>query len=227
MAMRSKPYQQMKKSAPAQPVTIEEAMTWLKENTKTKFDSTVEVHLRLGVDPQKSDQMVRGQIVLPAGAVTKPAIVVFTDNAAQQKEALAAGAAAAGGIELINQIKTEGSLRADITISTPSMMPKVAQIAKVLGPQGLMPNPKTGTVTDQPAVVIGELLAGKISFKMDQLGNIHQAVGKISWDADKIILNTKVFLEAVKAAKPSASRGEFFKSIFLKSTMSPSIPLKV
>lgn len=215
----------MKKSAPAQAVSLEDAVLWLKENTTTKFDSTVEVHVRLGVDSQKSDQMVRGQIVLPAGAVTKPVIVVFTDSVAQQKEAIAAGAAAAGGIELINQIKTDGSLRADITISTPAMMPKVAQVAKVLGPQGLMPNPKTGTVTDQPSAVIGELLAGKISFKMDQLGNIHQAVGKVSWDADKIILNAKVFLEAIKAAKPSASRGEFFKSVSLKSTMSPSLPL--
>lgn len=217
----------MKKSAPAQAVSIEDAVSWLKDNSKTKFDSTVEVHVRLGVDSQKSDQMVRGQITLPAGAVTKPVIVVFTDSAAQQKEAIAAGAAAAGGIELINQIKTDGSLHADITISTPAMMPKVAQIAKVLGPQGLMPNPKTGTVTDQPSAVIGELLAGKISFKMDQLGNIHQAVGKVSWDADKIILNTKVFLEAVKAAKPSASRGEFFKSVSLKSTMSPSLPVSL
>lgn len=225
--MRSKSYQQMKKSAPAQAVSLEDAVSWLKENTTTKFDSTVEVHVRLGVDSQKSDQMVRGQIVLPAGAVTKPVIVVFTDSAAQQKEVIAAGAAAAGGIELINQIKTDGSLRADITISTPAMMPKVAQIAKVLGPQGLMPNPKTGTVTEQPSAVIGELLAGKISFKMDQLGNIHQAVGKVSWDADKIILNAKVFLEAVKAAKPSASRGEFFKSVSLKSTMSPSLPLSL
>ena len=217
----------MKKAIPSQPLTIDEAVAWLKANVKTKFDSTVEVHIRLGVDAQKSEQMVRGQVVLPAGAVTKPAIVVFTDSAAAQKEAMAGGAEAAGGVELIEQIKKDGSLRADITIATPSMMPKVAQIAKILGPQGLMPNPKTGTVTDQPAAVISELLAGKISFKMDQLGNLHQAVGKISWDEEKITLNTKTFLDAVKAAKPSASRGEFLKSVFLKSTMSPSLPLNV
>ena len=217
----------MKKAIPSQPISIDEAVAWLKANVKTKFDSTVEVHIRLGVDAQKSEQMVRGQVVLPAGAVTKPAIVVFTDSAAAQKEAMAGGAEAAGGVELIEQIKKDGSLRADITIATPSMMPKVAQIAKILGPQGLMPNPKTGTVTDQPAAVISELLAGKISFKMDQLGNLHQAVGKISWDEEKITLNTKTFLDAVKAAKPSASRGEFLKSVFLKSTMSPSLPLNV
>lgn len=217
----------MKKAIPSQPISIDEAVAWLKANVKTKFDSTVEVHIRLGVDAQKSEQMVRGQVVLPAGAVTKPAIVVFTDDAAAQKEAMAGGAEAAGGVELIEQIKKDGSLRADITIATPSMMPKVAQIAKILGPQGLMPNPKTGTVTDQPAAVISELLAGKISFKMDQLGNLHQAVGKISWDEEKITLNTKTFLDAVKAAKPSASRGEFLKSVFLKSTMSPSLPLNV
>jgi len=217
----------MKKELPSQPVTIAEAIAWLKANVQTKFDSTVEVHIRLGVDSQKSEQMVRGQVVLPAGAVTKPFIVVFTDSAAQQKEALASDAGAAGGLELIEQIKQAGSLKADITIATPSMMPKVAQIAKILGPQGLMPNPKTGTVSDQPATVIGELLAGKISFKMDQLGNLHQAVGKLSWEADKIFLNTKVFLDAVRAAKPPAARGEFLKAVFLKSTMSPSIPLQV
>ena len=217
----------MKKAIPSQPISIDEAVAWLKANVKTKFDSTVEVHIRLGVDAQKSEQMVRGQVVLPAGAVTKPAIVVFTDDAAAQKEAMAGGAEAAGGVELIEQIKKDGSLRADITIATPSMMPKVAQIAKILGPQGLMPNPKTGTVTDQPAAVISELLAGKISFKMDQLGNLHQGVGNIRWDEEKITLNTKTFLDAVKAAKPSASRGEFLKSVFLKSTMSPSLPLNV
>lgn len=217
----------MKQSAPSEPIAVEEAVAWLKANVKQKFDATVEVHLHLGIDPAKSEQRVRGQVVLPAGAVTPPVIIVFTDIVAQQKEALLGGANQAGGEELINQIKTAGSLSADVTIATPSLMPKIAQIAKILGPQGLMPNPKTGTVTDNPMAVINELLAGKISFKMDQLGNIHQAIAKISWETDKIIQNFQTFIEAVKASKPAAARGEFLKSVTIKTTMSPSLHLTV
>jgi len=221
--MRSKHYQQLKKSAPTETVNLDEAISWLKENTGQKFDATIELHFHLGIDPAKSDQMVRGQVNLPAGAISQPNIVVFTDDSKQQKAVLASGAKQAGGEEVVKEIASSGHLEADVTIATPSMMPKVAQIAKVLGPKGLMPNPKTGTVTDEPEATLQDLLGGKVSFKMDQQGNIHQAVAKTSWEADKIKDNTTAFINAVKGAKPDTAKGEFIKSISIKSTMSPAI----
>lgn len=223
--MKSKTYLQLKKEAPTDSVELVEAVKWLKENTRKSFDETIELHVSLGVNYEKSDQMVRGQVMLPAGAVGIPDIVVFTDDESEQKEAEKAGAKQAGGEKLISEIESKGSLSADITIATPGMMPKVAGIAKILGPKGLMPSPKTGTVSDEPVEVVKELLGGKISFKMDQLGNIHQAIGKASWDEDKIISNVETLLQAITAAKPDAAKGEFLKAIYIKGTMSPSLKI--
>jgi large subunit ribosomal protein L1 len=225
--MRSLSYQQLKEKAPTKPIDLATAITWLKENSRQSFDETIELHFRLGVNAEKSDQMVRGQVKLPAGAVTKPDIVVFTDSEAEQKEVIAAGAKKAGGEKLINEISSSGTLKADITIATPDIMPKVAKTARTLGPKGLMPNPKTGTVSDKPAELVKELLSGKISFKMDQLGNIHQAVGKASWDNDQIATNAQTLIQAVKSSKPASSKGEFLKAVFIKSTMSPSLRITV
>jgi len=152
---------------------------------------------------------------------------VFTEDIATQKKATEAGAKRVGGDELIKDIEETGKLDADITIATPSMMPKIAAVAKVLGPKGLMPNPKTGTVSDDPVAVVKELLGGKLSFKMDQLGNLHQALAKVSWDADKISSNVEAFIQAVKDARPASTKGELILTISLKSTMSPAIRLTV
>lgn len=223
--MKNKLYQQLKKDAPTENVDLETAVKWLKKNTRKTFDETIELHIRLGVNHEKSDQMVRGQVTLPSGAIGIPDIVVFTDVESEQKESKQAGAKTAGGEELIAEIDSKGSLKADITIATPSMMPRVAKIAKVLGPKGLMPSPKTGTVSDKPTEVVKELLGGKISFKMDQLGNIHQAIGKASWNDDQIITNIQTLLQAITSAKPDSAKGEFLKATYIKSTMSPTIKI--
>ena len=183
---------------------IATAVKEVKEAAKAKFDETVEVHVHLGVDPEKSDQMVRGSVTLPAGTPKKKNVVVVDD---------------ATGEALIAQIEKDGALDADIVVATPSMMPKLAKVAKILGPQGLMPNPKTGTVSDTPEEVVKELEGGKISFKMDKGGTIHEAVGKASWDAEKLEQNVAALIEAVKAAKPASAKGTYLKSISVCTTM--------
>ncbi len=189
--------------------TIEEAVKKLKELPKKKFDETVEIHIHLGIDPQKSDQTVRGSVVLPAGAPKQKKVVVIKNDAASEK--------------LLADIEKSGTLDADVVIATPDMMPKIAKVARILGPKGLMPNPKTGTVTPNPEEVLKELAGGKLSFKMDQLGNIHEAVAKVSWEAEKIADNIRALVEAVKNARPASAKGEFLKNIVIKSTMSPAV----
>ena len=183
---------------------IATAVKEIKEAAKAKFDETVEVHVHLGVDPEKSDQMVRGSVTLPAGTPKQKKVVVVDD---------------ATGEALIAQIEKDGTLDADIVVATPSMMPKLAKVAKILGPQGLMPNPKTGTVSDTPEEVVKELEGGKVSFKMDKGGTIHEAVGKVSWDAEKLEQNVGALIEAVKAAKPASAKGTYLKSISVCTTM--------
>lgn len=224
--MRSKQYQAVKEKAPTEKVDIKTAVAFIKENARQSFDETVEVHVRLTVDPSKSEQMVRGSVSLPAGTPKQQKIVVFTEDAAQQKDSLAAGAAQSGGEELIDEIVKNKSLAADITVATPAMMPKVAKAAKILGPKGLMPNPKTGTVSPDPVDVVKDLLSGKLSFKMDQLGNIHQAIAKVSWDEEKIISNAEAFCQAINSARPDSAKGELIHNITIKSTMSPAVSVK-
>jgi len=207
--MSGKTYKAAKEKFPAEATDLEAAVKALKENARQKFDETVEVHMHLGIDPQKSDQMVRGSVTLPAGTPKQKKVVIIKNDAASEK--------------LIAEIEKSGSLEADIVIATPDMMPKIAKVARILGPKGLMPNPKTGTVTPNPEEVVKELAGGKVSFKMDQLGNIHEAVGKLSWDAEKIVRNVQALVEAVRAARPAGARGELVKKVVVKSTMSPAI----
>jgi large subunit ribosomal protein L1 len=225
--MRSKQYQSIKTKAPTEAVDITSAVAFIKENARKGFDETVEVHVNLNINSSKSDQMVRGSISLPAGSPKKQKIVVFTEDSTQQKDSLAGGAAQSGGEELINEIIKNKSLDADITIATPDMMPKVAKAAKILGPKGLMPNPKTGTVSPEPIKVVKELLSGKASFKMDQLGNVHQPIAKVSWDEEKIVSNAEAFLQALNSARPDSAKGELIRNISIKSTMSPAISIKL
>lgn len=188
---------------------IATAVKQLKEQAKRKFDETVEVHIHLGIDSQKSEQMVRGQVSLPSGTPKPKKVVVIKNDTASEK--------------LLADIEKNGRLDADVVIATPDMMPKIAKVARILGPKGLMPNPKTGTVTPNPEEAIKDLAGGKISFKMDQLGNIHEAVGKVSWDAEKIAANVQALIEAVRNLRPVGAKGEFLKKIVVKSAMGPAI----
>lgn len=217
--------QQNNNDSPTNAVDIPTAVDFLKSHTRPTFDETIEIHIHLGIDPQRSEQMVRGEVVLPSGAPKKKRIAVFAETETQQAAAKKAGAVVVGGDELIKTIQDQGALDADIAVATPTMMRKIAKIARILGPRGLMPNPKTGTVSPDPAKVVKELTGGKLSFKMDQLGNIHEALAKVSWDADKISSNASVFIEAVKQNKPAAAKGKFIHSITLASTMSPGIKI--
>lgn len=225
--MRGKNYTKIKEQAPTRAVSVEEAVTFLQANCQGKFDQTVEVHLHLGVDPAKSDQSVRGSVQLPGGTPKQKKVAVFTTDTGKQAAAQVAGATIVGGDELIAQILAAGSLAADVTVATPDMMPKLATIARILGPKGLMPNPKTGTVTADPEKVVKELAGGKISFKMDALGNIHEGVGKISWDPAKIAANVTALVMAVRAARPATQKGIFIRSVSLKATMSPAVAVAV
>jgi large subunit ribosomal protein L1 len=223
--MRSKAYKAVKEKVPATAVSLTAAVQFIKDNARKTFDETIEVHVRLGIDASKSDQMVRGTVSLPSGAAKQKRIAVFAAGAAEQKAALAAGAVIAGGEELIAKVVETGKLDADIAVATPDMMPKIAKVARVLGPQGLMPNPKTGTVVAKPAEAVAALQGGKISFKMDQLGNLHESVGKASWEAEKIVANVRAFMEAVQAARPATAKGQFLRRVVLKSAMGPAIPV--
>lgn len=207
--MRGKTYKTLKEKTPVEAIDLQTAIKFLQDNAGKKFDQTVEVHINLGVDPKKSEQQVRGSVTLPSGTPKQKKVVVIKNDSASEK--------------LIAEIEKTGSLDADVVIATPDMMPKIAKVARILGPKGLMPNPKTGTVTPNPDEVIKELAGGKISFKMDQLGNIHESVGKLSWDIEKITANVEALLEAVKAVRPAGAKGNLLKKVVVKSTMSPSI----
>lgn len=221
--MRSKSYKQVKEKLNEEQMPLAAAVQFLKENARAKFDETVELHIVLGVEAGKSEQSVRGSVVLPEGTPKQKRVAVFTTDEAKQAEAKKAGAALVGGDSLIADIEKNGISDIDITIATPDMMAKIAKIAKVLGPKGLMPNPKTGTVTPDVAKAVAELAAGKVSFKMDNQGNVHGAIAKASWTAEKTETNARAFIEAVRAVRPATQRGEFMKKIVLKTSMSPAI----
>lgn len=207
--MRGKNYNSVKEKVPQDAVDIQTAVKFLQDNAGKKFDATVEVHIHLGIDPEKSEQMVRGSVTLPAGAPKQKKVVIIKNDDASEK--------------IIAEIEKTGSLDADVVIATPDMMPKIAKVARILGPKGLMPNPKTGTVTANPDEVVKELAGGKVSFKMDQLGNIHESVGKVSWDTEKIVANVQALIEAVKAVRPAGTKGNLLQKVVVKSTMSPAI----
>lgn len=200
---------------------LEEAIKIIKENKTAKFDETLEIHVRTGVDPKRSDQQVRGTVNLPHGTGKSKRIAVITSTKA--KEAKEAGADVIGGEEMIDKIKSgkifSGKESFDILVATPEMMPKLAVVAKILGPKGLMPNPKTDTVTAKVKETVEALKKGKAAFKNDNSGNIHQAVGKISFEDEKLAENIKAYLAAIEKTKPSGFKGKLIKNISLCSTM--------
>ena len=223
MAKHSKKYRAALKAAPKKPVSIEEAVAFIKKHPGAKFDETVDVSMRLGADTKKTDTPVRGIVKLPAGSGKKVKVLVFAggDHA---DEAKAAGADYVGLDDLIEKITKEGWTDFDVAIATTEAMKSVRKCARVLGPRGLMPNPKTGTVTDDPATAVKDAKAGKVDFRMDKTGNCCVIAGKLSFDADKLVANVNAVVEAVSAARPAAIKGAFIRSLTVSSTMGVGIP---
>ncbi len=204
---------------------LDEALELVIENATAKFDESVEVHLVLGINPKQSDQLVRGTITLPYSVGKSKKIVVFAEGD-KAKEAEKAGADLVGGQELINEIKQKKVCDFEVTVATPEMMKNLAPIAKILGPKGLMPSPKTETVTTDVAKTVEELKKGKLSFKNDDTGNLHQLVGKVSLGKDKLKENLTVFMDKIRGMKPENSKGIFIKDMKVCSAMGPGIRVK-
>ncbi|MFN3870643.1 MAG: 50S ribosomal protein L1 [Aquificaceae bacterium] len=208
---------------------VEEAVGLLKklhQECGPKFDQTVELAMRLGVDPKYADQMVRGSVVLPHGLGRELKVLVLAEGE-YQKIAKEAGADYVGGEDLINKIAKEEWVDYDVVIATPEIMPKVARLGKILGPKGLMPNPKTGTVTTNVKQAIEEAKKGRVEFRVDKTGNLHMPVGKISFDSQRLIDNIYTAIDAVVKAKPSGAKGQYVKNIALSLTMSPSVKVDI
>ncbi len=204
--------------------TLTEAIDIVKNLTYTKFDSSIDIDVRLGVDPRKANQMVRGTVTLPHGTgKTIRVLVLCTPD--KEEEAIEAGADYYGLDEYIQKIKG-GWTDIDVVITMPSVMPKVGALGRILGPRGLMPNPKTGTVTMDVGKAVKDVKAGKIDFKVDKFGIIHNSIGKVSFENTKILDNTKELLQTIIKLKPSASKGTYIKSIYMSSTMSPGIQIE-
>ena len=201
--------------------TIEDAIPLLQKVKYTKFDETVELALRLGVDPKHADQMVRGTVVLPHGLGRSKRVLVIA-GADKQKEAQEAGADVVGGEELVEKING-GWTDFDAVVATPDMMRAVGKLGKVLGPKGLMPNPKTGTVSVDIAKAVKEIKAGKVEFRVDKTGIIHAPVGKISFASDSLIANAHALVDSIVKAKPAAAKGKYLRSVTLSSTMGPGV----
>ena len=203
--------------------TLKDASSLVKEVNLTKFDASVDLHIRLGVDPKKADQSVRGTVSLPHGTgKTKRVLVLCTPD--KEAAATAAGADYVGLDEYITKIEG-GWVDVDVVIATPSVMPKIGKLGKVLGPRNLMPNPKTGTVTNDVAAAVNDVKGGKIAFKVDKAGIIHAGIGKVSFDAAKLAENASELLNTIVKLKPSSAKGAYVKSVYMSSTMSKGIAL--
>ena len=202
----------------------EEAIELVQKTAKAKFDETVELHIRLGVDPRHADQQVRGAVVLPNGTGKKVRVLVIC-KADKAKEAEEAGADYVGGEEIVAKIQKENWFEFDVVVATPDMMGVVGRIGRVLGPKGLMPNPKSGTVTMDVAKAIREIKAGKVEYRVDKTAIVHVPVGKASFGTEKLTENVKTLMEAVIKAKPATAKGTYLKSVVMTSTMGPGIKI--
>lgn len=202
----------------------EEAFVLVKNCAYEKFDAAVEVHVKTGIDPRKSDQTIRGSVLLPNGTGKSKKVIVFAEGP-KANEATAAGADIVGGAELIQELKQSQKIDFDVAVATPDMMKHLAQVAKILGPKGLMPSPKNETVTTNIAKTLEEIKKGKINFKNDDTGNVHQILGKCSFTATQLAENYQAFIDALRKAKPSTAKGTFIASVSVSSTMGPGFQI--
>lgn len=200
---------------------VKEAIELVKKTNVAKFDATVEVAFRLGVDPKKADQQIRGAVVLPHGTGKVRRVLVLAKGE-KAKEAEAAGADYVGDTDYINKIQ-QGWFEFDVIVATPDMMGEVGKIGRILGPKGLMPNPKTGTVTFDVAKAVNEIKAGKVEYRVDKAGNIHVPIGKVSFDTEKLVENFTTIYETILKAKPAAAKGTYVKNVTVASTMGPGV----
>jgi large subunit ribosomal protein L1 len=223
---RSKRYKKAAEKAIATPVPVDQAIDAVKAFPPTKFDQSVELIFSLGIDPKQADQMIRGSLSLPHGVGKTKRVVAFVPDHLQSA-ALGAGAVQAGGQELVTKIEKENFTDFDVAIATPDMMRFVGRLGKVLGPKGLMPSPKAGTVTTDVANAVKEYAAGKVEFRNDAGGNVHSVVGKVSFDKQKLADNINAMVGQIRKMKPATSKGAFFKKIVLKATMTPAVQLNI
>lgn len=221
MAQAGKKFRAAQAQVADRAYSLEEAIPLVQKLKYTKFDETVEMALRLGVDPKHADQMVRGTVVLPHG-LGKTKTVLVIAGAEKQKEATEAGADFVGGEELVDKIQG-GWVAFDAVVATPDMMRAVGKLGKVLGPRGLMPNPKTGTVTVDITKAVNEIKAGKVEFRVDKTGIVHAPIGKVSFATERLLQNAQALLDSVVKAKPSAAKGKYLKSLTVSSTMGPGV----
>lgn len=221
---RTKRYVGVVEKRTEEKMAVEDAFVFVKEHANAKFDESVEVHVRLNIDAKKGDQAVRGSVTLPHGTGKEVRIGVITES--KVDEAKEAGADVIGGQELIDKIKAGTLPDVDVLVATPDMMPKLAPAARILGPRGLMPSPKTDTVTPNVAAIVESLKKGKANFKNDNTGNIHQVIGKVSFDAAHLEENYKAFIDAVSTCKTDAHKGQLVTAISVCSTMSPAVKIK-
>ena len=224
MAKRGKKYSEAAKLVDrSKAYPINEAVELVKKTSFTKFDASVEVAFRLGVDPKKADQQIRGAVVLPNGTGKTQRVLVFAKGP-KAKEAEAAGADYVGDSEYINKI-TQGWFEFDVIVATPDMMGEVGKLGRTLGPKGLMPNPKTGTVTFDVAKAVGEIKAGKVEYRVDKAGNVHVPIGKVSFEDEKLIENFNTIFNTMVRIKPAAAKGTYMKNVAITSTMGPSVKI--
>jgi large subunit ribosomal protein L1 len=223
---QGKKYLAAAKQVEARTYSVTEAVGLAQKIKFTKFNETVEIHMRLGVDPKHADQMVRGTVVLPNGLGKSKKVLVIASGE-KVREAEAAGADFFGGDEIIEKIIKENWLDYDAVIATPDMMRSMARLGKILGPRGLMPNPKTGTVTTDVTTAINEVKAGKVEFRVDKTGVIHAPIGKVQFETAKLIENAESLITAVLRAKPAAAKGKYVKSATLCTTMGPGISIDI
>jgi large subunit ribosomal protein L1 len=207
--------------------SLTEAVTAVAKSAFAKFDETVEIAMRLGVDPRHADQMVRGTVILPHGLGGKAKKVLVIASGEKLKEAEDAGADFAGGEEIVKRIQEENWMDFDALVATPDMMRSVGRLGRVLGPRGLMPNPKTGTVTFDVAKAVLEIKAGKVEYRVDKTAIVHAPIGKVSFGSDKLFENAKMLIDSVVKARPAATKGRYVKSIALSSTMGPGVRVEL
>jgi len=219
-----KQYQTALKQVAAKEYQLEEAIPLVQKIKFAKFDETVEVHMRLGVDPKHADQMVRGTVVMPNGLGKSKKVLVIASGD-KLREAQEAGADFVGGEDMVNKIQSEGWTDYDAVVATPDMMRSVGKLGKILGPRGLMPNPKTGTVTVDVAKAVKEVKAGKVEFRVDKTGIIHAPVGKVSFSTEKLVENASSLINAVIKAKPAVAKGKYVRNATVCSTMGPGVAI--